>query len=202
MKSLYKLFLTIAIGSVVFIGGFFYYHDSTRTLQQTNMTTDSNVNNQTFNHTHISIIGDTQKVTNDRSGYMIVVPSNWHVVEEEGVIILNGLQEEVLGSSGVSGTGCKVVVVETEISNPKEYFNSTCKNDPDCTSVNMVKYNESILAVSKVGSFMGSDLVEYYLAPQYEGGMYSRATFLCSDEKGEKEMRDRILNTFKRVGAK
>lgn len=201
MKSLYKLLLTIAIGSVVFVGGFFVYHYNTPALQQTN-TIDNVVHEQTFEHIRVSISGDIQKIIDDRSSYTIIVPSDWRVVEDEDGVVLNGLEGEVPGSSGVSGTGCKVVVVETEISNPKEYFNSTCKNDPDCTSVNMVKYNESILAVSKVGSFMGSGLVEYYLAPQYEGGTYNRATFLCSDEKGEKEIRDRILDTFKRVGAK
>lgn len=201
MKPLYKLLLTIAIGSAVFVGGFFYYHSNTPALQHTN-TIDNVVHEQTFEYIRVSVSGDTQKIIDDRSSYTIVVPSDWRVVEEKDGVVLNGLEGEVLGSSGVSGTGCKVVVVETEISNPKEYFNSTCKNDPDCTSVNMVKYNESILAVSKVGSFMGSGFIEYYLAPQREGGMYDRATFLCSDENKENEMRDKILDTFKRVNVK
>lgn len=201
MKSIYKLLLTIAIGSAVFVGGFFVYHYNTPALQHTN-TIDSVVYEQTFEHIRVAVSDDMQKIIDDRSGYTIAVPSGWRVIEEEGGVVLSDLEGEVLGSSGVSGAGCKVVVIETEISNPQEYFNSSCKNDPDCTSVNVVEYNESILAVSKVGSFMGSGFIEYYLAPQRKGGTYSRATFLCSDEKKESEVRNNILDSFKRVSIK
>ncbi len=81
MKSLHKLLLTIVIGSAVFVGGFFYYHDNTSAPQHTNTTDNvpTTDEQQTILPEFVEVYekDGQRRLKNTRDGYDITLESNW-----------------------------------------------------------------------------------------------------------------------------
>ncbi len=137
-------------------------------------------------------------VLNENDGYELVVPENWDISSIDGTLILNGLEAEEIGSSGVTGVGCKVTIAETNITDLNNHFDLYCKSNIDCSSYIIKSYNSRIFSITVEGSFMGSGTTEYYLESAKDGGVYQRITMLCSDEEQKKNNIDNILSSLVR----
>jgi len=143
--------------------------------------------------------GDKEKVVIDRKRkYQLEVPKEWKITGIDDTLILDGLIDSTVGSSGVSGAGCKVVVKPTDIKDLDEHFSNFCSSNDECDNYEIQSVRNKIKSVSVTGSFMGSGDVEYYLDAGDNSG-FDRLTFVCSSKEEEDVYRDQILNSFVRT---
>ncbi|PIZ93311.1 MAG: hypothetical protein COX83_02360 [Candidatus Magasanikbacteria bacterium CG_4_10_14_0_2_um_filter_41_31] len=145
----------------------------------------------------IAEVDNIKVVTDNERKYNVSVPSNWKVTGIEDTLILDGISDAIVGSSGVSGEGCKVVIKPTDIQNLNQFFSKACESNFDCESYQINSFNENIEAVRLMGNFMGSGDVEYYLRST-SGGGFDRLTMVCSSQEDENVYRDDILSSFVR----
>lgn len=81
MKSIYKLLLTIVIGSAVFVGGFFYYKQTMSSVQKQMYGDDKQyiVKSQTKLPDFVEVYekDGQRRLKNTRDGYDIALEPNW-----------------------------------------------------------------------------------------------------------------------------
>jgi hypothetical protein len=137
-------------------------------------------------------------VRNEERGYTLQVADDWKISGSAEDLVIDSLTNNAPGSSGITGEGCRVVVVKTGISELENFAKQQCATNLDCSDYEIKNFNDEIQVLTFVGSFMGSGDKEFYLRPVTSSLGYDRLTFVCSDSTLQEMYQNSLLPTFRR----
>ncbi len=191
MKPLYKLILTITIGSAVFVGGFFVFHYNTPALQQINIIDSDNASTVPDGFM-VTEMGDGQRKIESPDGFSVVVDESIYSRNDNGVLVLQDYVETDGGVGGPQGCINDVKATPDSAQVTIDSYIDYCKNDISCesSSVENVEINGTMWKkIIFSGGFVGSGWPSY-VTENKKGSVI--INFSCSDILYHKE----ILSQF------